>query len=251
MSIIIQGASVIYGKVNSGLFIKSKNNLSAGGLTIGASITKDMSSATRPTTPTIFPGTAAPSAGVSSFWSDWGGDIFDSWGYFYLYDSNSNTYLNVVFTTINQADGTISSQDFSLGGRTFTIRHGWTVQGIYKMDISINDDLDFSFGGNGNMGSDTSTNNFNLTQSYNLNSENFTLYYNQNYQTGTSTELFYMYIIPYEKDKNKNTITYSKVISGNDFLHFYITACKRGATLYFSKTNDVKNWVINDLQLTN
>lgn len=246
--IIIRGGSVIYSRTSILQYIRSKNNLTSGGFTIGVSVNKDMTSGPRVYVPAIYPGTAAPT-GNSSYWLDWLGDIFDQWGFFYLYDNTSNTYLNVVFSTINQPDGVISTQTFSLAGRTFTINHGYAVQGIYKIDVSVSDDLNFIIGMNGNMGSDNSTINNNLSEAFSLNGENFNLYYNQNMQNGSSTERLYTYFVPYEKDKNKSTTTFSKLVGGNDNLSMYSVSCKRGILLYFAKTNDVKNWIINDLTI--
>lgn len=237
-------------------YIKSKNNTTAGGLTIGAAITKDMASATRPANAyIIYPGSSAPPLVTAQRWSDWNGDIFDNWGWFYLYDPATNAYYSPILSPINSADGTITTQTFTAFSRTFTIKHGYPVQGIFKFDISVADSLDFYFGAYGDMGSDTSTTNTNLTQAYTLGGSSYTLYYNKNQQTSSATELFYSYIIPYETSKN-STITYNKLSSGPgihsgafEVLSIYTKAVKYGVTVYFAKTNDVKNWVINDLQL--
>lgn len=235
--------------------IKSKNNLTAGGLTVGATITKDMASATRPSNShIIYPGTSAPPLVTAQRWSDWNGDIFDNWGWFYLYDPATDAYYSPILSPVNAADGTITTQTFTAFSRTFTIKHGYPVQGIFKFDISVADSLAFYFGAYGDMGSDTSTTNTNLTQSYTLNGNTYTLYYNRNLQTGSTTEIFYSYVIPYETELN-NTITYNKLSSGPgihsgalEVLSIYTKSVKYGVTVYFAKQNDVKNWIINDLQ---
>lgn len=237
----------------SGTLIKSKNNLTAGGLTIGASVTKDMASATRPTnTHIIYPGTSAPPLVTAQYWSDWANDIFDGWGYFYLYNPATNAYYSPILSPVNTADGVITTQTFSAFGRTFTIKHGYPVQGIFKFDISVADSLPFYFGAYGDMGSDAGTVNTNLTQAYTLNGQNYTLYYNKNIQV--APEVFYSYVIPYETALN-TSITYNQQSSGpgihsgaKEVLSLYTKAVKYGVTVYFAKTNDVKSWVINDLQ---
>jgi hypothetical protein len=238
------------------LRIKSKNNTTAGGLTVGAAAGKDMASATRPTSSVIiYPGTTAPPLVTAQRWADWTGDIFDNWGWFYLYDPATNAYYSPILSPVNAADGTITTQTFTAFSRTFTIKHGYPVQGIFKFDISVADSLPFFFGAYGDMGSDTATTNTNLTQSYTLSGTTYTLYYNRNQQTGSATELFYSYVVPYETSLN-NSITYNKLSSGpgihggsQEVLSIYTKSVKYGVTVYFAKTNDVKNWVINDLQV--
>jgi hypothetical protein len=242
--------------VNKGdnLFIKSKNILSDQGFQVGAFVTKDMTSgsiAPSSSNMAVFPGTIRPSSYTASIWVDWGQDIFDNWGYFYLYDYTTNSYSPIVFSPINQSDGVISNQNINSFGRNFIIKHGYPVQGIFKIDISVNDDLDFSFGATGNMGSDSLTSNANLTENFLLNNENFVLHYNYNFQTNITTEAFYTYIIPYEKEKNKQNINFTKGVAGNDWYGFYVNPIKYGVTIYFSKRFNVKDWVINDLEKNN
>lgn len=236
--------------------IKSKNNLTAGGLTVGATISKDMASATRPSNSyIIYPGTSAPPLVTAQRWADWNGDIFDNWGWFYLYDPATNAYYSPILSPVNASDGVITTQNFTAFGRTFTIKHGYPVQGIFKFDISVADSLPFFFGAYGDMGSDSSTTNTNLTQAYTLGGNNYTLYYNRNVQTGSATEILFSYVVPYETSMN-TAITYNKLSSGpgihggsQEVLSIYTKSVKYGVTVYFAKQNDVKNWVINDLQV--
>lgn len=247
------------------VYIKSNEYTASLGFTVGAAITKDMNvSSSLQSVPAailgdyIYPGPTIPPTSSLQRWSDWQGDIFDGWGFFYLYDISSSQYYIPLLHPVNQSDGAIATQTYTaFGNRTFTIKHGYPVQGIFKFDISVNDNKEFVFGGYGDMGSDGATQNTNLTSSYSIGGENFTLYYNRNLQTGTSTELFYTYVIPYETDKNKSIITYTKnnagpgINSGNlEVYSFYSKNVTRGILIYFSKTNDVKNWVVNDLKLS-
>ena len=66
--------------------------------------------------------------------------------FFYLYDVNSGKYYFPLIDPQNQGDGTFATQTFNAFGRTFTIKHGWAVQGIFKFDISVADSLPFKFG---------------------------------------------------------------------------------------------------------
>ena len=248
--------SQIWPSLSSTNIIVSKNNVTAGGFTIGASVTKDLSNVTRVASPyIIYPGTSAPPLVTSQRWADWFNDIFDGWGYFYLYDPATDAYFSPILSPANPVDGLITTQNFSAFGRTFTIKHGYPVQGIFKFDISVADGNTFQFGAYGDMGSDSGTVNTNLTQAYTLSGNNYTLYYNRNAQSGIAAEIFYSYVVPYELDKN-NTITYNKLSSGPgihggplEVLSLYTVPVKYGVTVYFAKTNDVKNWVINDLQV--
>ena len=251
--------------VTSSLYITSNWYTASLGFTIGASITKDMNlSSSLQVIPSqivgdyIYPGTSTPPTSGLQRWSDWNGDIFDNWGYFYLYDVDSNSYYVPLLHPVNTSDGVINTQTYSaFGGRSFTIKHGYPVQGIFKFDISVTDDKEFVFGGYGDMGSDLSTVNTNLSSSFSLNGNSYNLYYNRNVQQGIAAEQFYTYVIPYEPEKNTNVITYNKQNSGPgvqsgalEVYSFYTKNVKKGVTVYFSKTNDVRNWVVNDLKLS-
>lgn len=229
-------------------YVRSKNNITADVFQVGDAITKDMQLSSSFNYSSLGTPNSTSFNLSSSYWIDWGGDIFDQWGFFYLYDPQSNNYLGLQFTQRNLADGVISTESFTFNGRNFTIKHGYPVQGIYKFDISVNDDLFFVFGEAGNMGSDTDTSNTNLTQSYTLSGLNLTLYYNFNTQTSNPIESLYSYFIPYLPVHN-TTKTYSDSLVGSDNLYLYSNQVKKGLTIYHSKRYDVKNWIVNDLKL--
>jgi len=248
-------------------FINSKNNTTAGGFTIGAAVTKDMLNANYITEfipfnrqPDFFPnmsefvdsnivvGDKNPSDRlIASYWNSLGDDVFNNWGFFYLYDVTSEKYYFPLFVPQNASDGVVTTQTFNVFGRTFTIKHGWTVQGIFKLDISVQDTLPFRFGTYGNMGSDLNEDIENLTHSYTSGGRNVSLYYQRHSQTARPIETLYSYWIP--KNASDNTaITYDFYNDGDDnsMMSKQIT---NGVIVYFSKTNDVKEWVANDLQL--
>ena len=169
---------------SSGL-IYSKDTVVDGGFTVGNRVNKDMSNIEytdeyNPNNyPEFFPDMAPfidenilvgdkneEDRLIASYWNDLRNDVFDSWGFFYLYDVNSGKYYFPLIDPQDQDDGVFATQTFNVFGRTFTIKHGWSVYGIFKFDISVADDLPFRFGGYGNMGSDGDEVTENLTQNY-------------------------------------------------------------------------------------
>lgn len=184
---------------------------------------------------------------LASQWYDWGNDVFDDWGYFYLYDVEQGKYYFPLITPQNQNDGEIFTQIFNTFGRTFTIKQGYPVQGIFKFDISVNDNKPFKFGTYGNMGSDGDYVNTYLTYPYSIGSTNLTLYYVKQEQNNSLYEIIYTYCIPKKVSENNNQ-TYNlyqgSVSDDNSWMSKVVT---NGLIVYFSKTNDVKEWVVNDL----
>lgn len=229
--------------------IISAGKTDTGGYTVGTSINKDMGVSSWNYNSNGTPNGQSFSLNAS-YWSDWGGDIFDSWGYFYLYDPAANNYLGLQFTTVNQPDGVFNTQNFTFNGRVFSITQGYPVQGIFKFEIRVNDDLPFVFGEAGNMGSDGATVNTNQSYNYTLQGVNLTLWYNENYQSNDPTERFYSYYIPFSIEEN-SSVTYSKYLDGVDNLYLYSVPCTNGLTVYHSKANDVKQWVVYDLTFGN
>lgn len=197
----------------------------------------------------------------ASYWDDWGGDIFDYFGYFYLYDIETSKYYFLVLDPQNTDDGQINTQIFNAFGRQFTVKHGWSVQGIFKFDISVNDNKPFKFGEYGNMGSDGNTFSFDLSQNYTKNSQNLTMYYHKNSDSLTSSnETFYSYFIPklvsqnasktYDAYYEQNYVSSTQTFKNDDNLSLMSKEVNYGLLVYQSKTNDVKDWVINDLNLS-
>ena len=226
--------------------LKSSNVLTAGSYTVGTSVTKDMTSASRNTAAAYTPNNAGLSS-TRSYWQDWGNDMFDGWGFFYLFNPSNSQYISMVLSDTNNPDGEIVTQTFTNGGRTFTVKHGFPVQGIYKFDISANDELDFQFGMDGGLGSDVNTVNTNYSYDHTDSGESLKLYYNYNVQSNLATEDFYVYVVPYEIDKNKDVRPYNNYRYSTDNLAIYTKPLKKGVTVYVAKQNDVKDWIINDL----
>jgi hypothetical protein len=193
-------------------------------------------------------GVAIPSrTHTASYWKDWDDDIFDDWGYFYIFDVASRSYYFPVFTQINRDDGDFNTESFTAFERTFTITHGYLAQGIYKFDVTCDDPaLEFIFGAYGNMGSDEDTINTNMTHPYTLEGHPMTLYYNRNVEQGDQVERFFSYFVPY--GGAGNTKTYSDKLYSDDSLSLYSVPVTGGIKVYFAKQNDVKELVIRDMQ---
>lgn len=248
-------------------YIYSKDIVTDGGFTIGNNVEKDMENVYytnkfNPNNyyPEFFPDMAPfidenIVAGdkneedrlYSSVWNDLGNDVFDDWGFFYLYDVNSGKYYFPLINPQNQDDGLFFTQTFNAFGRTFTIKHGWAVQGIFKFDISVADSLPFKFGAYGNMGSDGDEFTESLTQNYSINGQNATLYYHHHAEDGDENEQLYSYWIPKKVSEN-NEQTYNVYYDGDD-MSMMSKNVTTGLIVYFAKSNDVKEWVINDLAI--
>ena len=254
----------------SGL-IYSKNNVTDGGFTVGNEVDKDMRN--RDYTykfdpndyPEFFPDMAPfidenivlgdkneEDRLIASEWRDLDNDVFDDWGFFYLYDVNSGKYYFPMLDSQNNDDGVFATQIFYVFGRTFTVIHGWSVQGIFKFDISVADELPFRFGGYGNMGSDGNYNTSHLTQNYSINGQNLTMYYHHDKENSDEIEQLYTYWIPKKVSEN-SAQTYYNVYGINpeedeeEFMSMLSKNVTTGLIVYFAKSNDVNEWVINDL----
>jgi hypothetical protein len=238
--------NVVWGKT----YLRSRNVLTSEGFSTGTSITKDGFSSSYTTRAANLPGNSDIVNVVRSYWQDWGDDIFDSWGFFYLYDPEFQNYRGIVLNdaNFNAADGVISTQTFTFNSRVFTFKYGYPVQGIFKFDISVNDNKTFHFGFDGNLGSNGFTVNNLLAHDYTLNGETFKLHYNNNFQSNLPSESFFTYFVPYEKEKNKTASPYVRKLYNIDNLALYTVALKKGVNIYISKQVDVRDWVINDLE---
>ncbi len=183
----------------------------------------------------------------ASYWYDLSNDIFDNWGYFYLYDVTTGKYYFPILSPQNANDAVLTTQTFTAFDRRFTIQHGWSIQGVFKIDITVNDSLPFRFGAYGDMGSDEEQDTSDMTHTYTLNNVSKTLYYRYDIESGNIGERLYSYFIP--KNDSDNTSTPYSVYYNGDNMSMYTTSITSGITIYFSKTNDVKDFVVNDLKM--
>lgn len=225
-------------------------------VTVGFSVDKDMSSTGNLT----LPGPYSPDGNgvtsdtqTASYWDDWDNDIFDEWGFFYLYDPATTSYKFLVFETINQADGVFATQTVTaFGGRTFTIVHGYAARGIYRIEVSCTSDSNpFQFGAYGEMGSDDSTINTNVDGTLTVNGSNYSFTYNKNQEEGDLTEILYAYFVPFETNQlGSNGKTYTENVD-DDMMYYYTNQYTNGITAYFSKKNDVISFINADVRLLN
>lgn len=253
----------------SGLSLFSKNNVTDDGFPVGNVINKDMriSNYTNEFDPiyyypeyfpnmepftdsNIVEGDKLPDDRLNAcYWRDWGNDIFDDWGFFYLYDIITGKYYFPLFSPRNQADGELFTETFNVFGRVFTITQGYPVQGIFKIDISVDDNSPFIFGAYGNMGSDGNHINTDLTYPYTKGSTSLTLFYVKQEENGDDTEILYSYFIPKLVSENESPTYNLYQQSDNDNNSLMSATVTTGVIIYFSKTNDVKEWIVNDLEV--
>lgn len=187
----------------------------------------------------------------ASAWRDLGSDIFDDWGYFFIYNPPTQEYYFPILDPMNQANGVMITQTFTAFGRTFTITHGYPVQGIFKFDISVADGNVFRFGGYGNMGSDNDEIITFLQHKYTiLSNVELSLYYSKQEEMEDDNEILFTYVIPKQATDNCSR-TYAINHPLDDDENTLITReITNGVLVYFSKTNDVKNWIIDDITPT-
>ena len=186
---------------------------------------------------------------LASYWNDLGNDVFDDWGYFFLYDVVRGKYYFPILTPVNQTDGVITTQTFLCFDKTFTIRHGWRARGIFMMDISCSDtNFSFRFGAYGDFGSDGDEDDYDMTTTYGAPKK--TLYYHHHAEKGDSEEILYSYFVPYNNSDNTSKpyqSLYGVEEEYTDNNSLITKAMRNGIKVFFAKQNDVKDWVITDI----
>ena len=255
--------SQFYGKSSGplGTTLRSRNLTGSQGFTMYTiEPSKDM--LTFDTTQNI-PSGYNPSSGDLSptgtryTWRDWSGDWFDYWGDFYIYNPATNTASYISFSDMNGPDEVVYTETQTHHNKSFTIKHGWVAQGIFKLDVECgNTNFQFSIGAYGNMGSDGNTQNTDIQYSASWG----TLSYNYNSQSNSS-EFFYSHFIPKLKAFNDGitlssgnfTSNFRTAVSGNDRLSVWSDTLTVGATMYFVKGSNnssgaMYDWVANDIE---
>lgn len=194
---------------------------------------------------------------IATYWNDLGNDVFDDWGYFFIYDVVGEKYYFPLLTPMNQADGVMTSQSFPgiFGEFSFYITHGWREKGIFELDVSCDySDFEFRIGAYGNLGSDGDEDDYNMSTSYGTGK---TLYYHHHAEQNDEFEVLYSYFLPYRDVDNTSDIFASLYDPEDTDNNSLITKpIKEGIKIYFSKQNDVKDWIIatittEDLSLYN
>lgn len=233
-------------------FLAAPNTGAALAVDVGYLVDKDMTDGSVPELPSQYaPNGVGVSSGSNnaSYWDDWGNDIFDNYGYFYIFDPNVNSYYFLTFNTINQEDGVIATQTFNaFEGRTFVVSHGYCARGIYRFEIRCTSDTNtFMFGLYGDMGSDESTINTNIDGSVNVGGVNYPITYNRNVEEGDLIERMFTYFVPFEPSEFVQK-PYTDYIDG-EYLYMHSNAVTNGLTVYISKKNDVREFIDTDLQV--
>ena len=180
------------------------------------------------------------------YWSDWNDDVFDDWGFFYLYDVNTGKYYFPLFDPMNADDGIVTTQTFNVFDRTFTIKHGYPVHAVFKFEITVNDNLPFRFGAYGNMGSDGYEETQDYTMTYTKGGTQRTLYYRKDAQQGTDYEILWTYVSP--KNNSENVSLPYNVVYNGSYMSILTSEVTTGVTVYFAKTVDMVNWVVRDIK---
>jgi hypothetical protein len=229
-------------------YLTSQGNNTVDGYTVGGVIDKSNDTANWETRGAYLPSIGDFKA-VRRYWNSWGDDIFNAWGFPYVYDPAANNYRALSLNNLSSADGTFNNETFTFNGRSFSVDYGYPVQGIFKIDVSTLDTLPFQLGFDGNLGSNGTTINNLLQHNYTLGGENLALHYNYNYQGANPSEKFYTYVVPYEINRNRSTRSYIRHLYDVDYLSIYSVPLSAGVTVYLSKQADVKDWIINDLQI--
>ena len=256
MSATEAGIKHIRNPANAQKYIMSLNRTSSftsGGGGTAISVNKDMNaSGNRQIPASVFPsGNATTPSGTRYYWADWSNDVFDWWGDFYIYDQTGATNY-ITFGTMNGSDGTFYDETQTHGLKSYKIRHGWVTQGVFKMDITCTDPTwGFTVGHYGNMGSDSSTTGGTNTAS----NYGFNLYFMWNRQSGSSYELFSVYMIPKLYDTYLNwdwssTPGIRQGLIGNDnravWGQGWIT---HGFIIYYAKSTNIAANVAYDLTI--
>ena len=236
-------------------YLQSKGLTGSQGYTLYTnSVYKDMNSSTGRAIPSGFnpKGGSLTPTGTRYYWDDWGGDWFDHWGDFYIYSPVHGTASYIGFSNRNGSDGVIYEESQTHHSKSFTIKHGWTTQGIFKLDVECSDPLfNFSVGTWGNLGSDGST-----QVTHSQRNESWGSMKVVRTSQGGSNEFFTTNIIL--KNTTDNTNKTSSIwhgISGSDNLAIYTPTITAGVLMYFVKGNtsnfwnaSMYHWVSNDIQ---
>jgi hypothetical protein len=182
----------------------------------------------------------------ASYWRDLGNDIYDDWGFFYLYDVNTGKYYFPLLSPQNQDNGVITTQTFNTFGRNFTIKHGWSIRGVFKIDVSVADSSSFIFGAYGEVDSEEQRKN--LTYNYNIGGETKTLYYHSYRDPDDdANEILYSYIIP--KNESENVLFPYEINQVLNDLSIRTKSLTQGVTIYFSKSRDIREFIVNELKV--
>ena len=211
-----------------------------------ATCNRDATTYTRSFTSADWPGSSTLSV-TGLGWSDWGGDIFDGWGSFYLWDGVATNPTAIAppagvsswATEMNAAaENGYYTFETTHNGNTFETTYAWRDSGTIMFQVICTSDrnLNFYVGGGGNMGSDSTTVTNLLSYSASISGVGpRTIQYIENFQSSNTIERFYIHGFPVNDVGTTWALNYH--LTGSDNMFFWTGAWK-GATLYFSKYQD-------------
>ena len=213
-----------------------------------------------------------------SYWNDFSSsNACGLCGYFKIWHPNpssvgsiqspSGTNVRLNFSQRNNSTGVMSTETFTLDGVTYTVTHGWAVQGIYRIDIDSSDpDKEFKVSTY-----NQNTYNYGHYQYHKTRSTDWgTIRYYHNDSGYSASHDMYFYFIPKspevsqrvngEYTKSSNNFTYNDTDNdtsnphyetwrqGNYYHYTTTTLYKQGAIIYYAVRYDVTDWVEADLQ---
>lgn len=231
------------------------------GLTVGDSATLGLQSISSFTVPSYASPSGSQYTLTNSYrWSDWGGDIFDGWGYFHVFDQSSQ--IGAIPMNTSETVG-YQYEDFQrwLGpsGKYYQMRKAWLTDGICRMMVTCEDpEWQFRVVTGGNMGSDSNTYGFTsyvsgptqpssysgtlpwIQNHTDINGNATRLWYFRNYQSGSSTEYFTWFHMPMDRRLNTSASTtpdFWTLSTSGDNRWFRTAPLKIGHILWFAKGN--------------
>ncbi len=177
----------------------------------------------------------------------------NGWRDFLIYDDRYNI-IPSMFSLKNKEDDLLTTETFSKHDRTYTVIRGLVAQGIFKIDISVEDSLPFRFMTYGNLGCDRKTKSDTiyeyLSSIYSISDSNRTLYYNRIWDVNnTPKKQLYIYVIPKTPSEN-NSCPFNIGYRDDDDIYIATKQFTKGVTIYFSETNNIDKWIIHELQST-
>jgi hypothetical protein len=99
------------------------------------------------------------------------------------------------------------------------------------------------------MGSDGDEELEELTESYTVKGYDLTLYYHHHQESGDSIEQLYSYFIPKKISENDSIQSYNAYYDSDD-MSILSKEVTSGLLVYFSKSYNVKDWIINDIDVS-
>lgn len=176
-----------------------------------------------------------------SCWTNLGGHVSQSFGNFYIYDLSSGKYYFPILSPLNQSNGVFATNTYEAFGRSFSITHGWSVSGIFKIDVTVSDNLPFRFGAFGDLayGSDMQSRYMEDYQS------GRNIYYHR-WRPDEGDNRLYVYVVP-KTIGDHGERTYIASNEGS-YVNINTRDLSGGVIMYFAFGEDnVEEWVHSDI----